>query len=51
MITTLIAGAGKGLGYHAARRLLAHGYQVWVAARDPGRGAARPLAWLPLELT
>ncbi len=38
MTTTLITGANKGLGYEAARRLLAHGHDVWVAARDGERG-------------
>jgi NAD(P)-dependent dehydrogenase (short-subunit alcohol dehydrogenase family) len=51
MTTTLITGTGKGLGYHTARRLLAHGHQVWVAARDPGRGAAAAPGLVPLELT
>jgi NAD(P)-dependent dehydrogenase (short-subunit alcohol dehydrogenase family) len=39
MTRTLITGANKGLGYEAARRLLAEGHDVWVAARDPERGA------------
>jgi NAD(P)-dependent dehydrogenase (short-subunit alcohol dehydrogenase family) len=39
MTKTLITGANKGLGYQTARRLLAEGHQVWVAARDPRRGA------------
>lgn len=39
MTRTLITGANKGLGYETARRLLAEGHDVWVAARDPGRGA------------
>jgi NAD(P)-dependent dehydrogenase (short-subunit alcohol dehydrogenase family) len=38
MTTTLITGANKGLGYEAARRLLADGHDVWVAARDGERG-------------
>jgi len=38
MTTTLITGANKGLGYEAARRLLANGHDVWVAARDGERG-------------
>jgi NAD(P)-dependent dehydrogenase (short-subunit alcohol dehydrogenase family) len=42
MTTTLITGANKGLGREAARRLLADGHDVWLAARDPGRG--RPAA-------
>src|SRR4051812_34059980 len=40
MTTTLITGANKGLGHEAARRLLAAGHDVWVAARDAGRGQA-----------
>jgi NAD(P)-dependent dehydrogenase (short-subunit alcohol dehydrogenase family) len=40
MTTTLITGANKGLGYEAARRLLAAGHDVWVAARDAERGQA-----------
>ena len=39
MSTILITGANKGLGREAARRLLELGHDVWVAARDPGRGA------------
>jgi NAD(P)-dependent dehydrogenase (short-subunit alcohol dehydrogenase family) len=40
MTRTLITGANKGLGRETARRLLADGHDVWVAARDPGRGHA-----------
>lgn len=40
MTTTLITGANKGLGFEAARRLLADGHDVWVAARDEQRGRA-----------
>ena len=40
MTTTLITGANKGLGYETARRLLAAGHDVWVAARDEERGRA-----------
>ena len=45
MTTTLITGANKGLGRETARRLLADGHDVWVAARDPdkGRDAAEEL--------
>ena len=38
MTTTLITGANKGLGYEAARRLLADGHDVWIGARDEERG-------------
>jgi len=38
MTTTLITGANKGLGYEAARRLLAEGHDVWIGARDAQRG-------------
>jgi NAD(P)-dependent dehydrogenase (short-subunit alcohol dehydrogenase family) len=40
MTTTLITGANKGLGREVARRLLAEGHDVWLAARDPERGRA-----------
>jgi NAD(P)-dependent dehydrogenase (short-subunit alcohol dehydrogenase family) len=40
MTTTLITGANKGLGFEAARRPIAAGHEVWVAARDAGRGQA-----------
>jgi len=39
MTTTLITGANKGLGYETARRLLAAGHDVWVAARNAESGA------------
>jgi NAD(P)-dependent dehydrogenase (short-subunit alcohol dehydrogenase family) len=35
---TLITGANEGLGYEAARVLLAVGHTVLVGARDPDRG-------------
>src|SRR6516225_5437890 len=38
--TTLITGSNKGLGRETARRLLAEGHQVWVAARDTALGQA-----------
>jgi NAD(P)-dependent dehydrogenase (short-subunit alcohol dehydrogenase family) len=38
MTTTLITGANRGLGYETARRLIAAGHDVWMAARDAGRG-------------
>jgi NAD(P)-dependent dehydrogenase (short-subunit alcohol dehydrogenase family) len=52
MTTTLITGANKGLGREAARRLLADGHDVWIAARDPERGreAADALGGRPLVL-
>ena len=40
MTATLITGANKGLGREVARRLLADGHDVWIAARDPDRGSA-----------
>ena len=40
MTKTLITGANKGLGREAARRLLADGHDVWLAARDPAKGQA-----------
>lgn len=38
--TTLITGANKGLGRETARRLLAEGHDVWLAARDRSVGQA-----------
>ncbi len=40
MTTTLITGANKGLGYEAARRLVALGHTVYLGARDPEKGEA-----------
>jgi NAD(P)-dependent dehydrogenase (short-subunit alcohol dehydrogenase family) len=38
MTTSLITGANKGLGYEAAKRLVAEGHDVWVGARDRSLG-------------
>ncbi|TWD79941.1 NAD(P)-dependent dehydrogenase (short-subunit alcohol dehydrogenase family) [Kribbella amoyensis] len=38
MTTTLITGANKGLGYEAARQLVALGHTVYLGTRDPARG-------------
>ena len=38
MTTTLITGANKGLGFEAARRLVAAGHTVYVGSRDAERG-------------
>jgi NAD(P)-dependent dehydrogenase (short-subunit alcohol dehydrogenase family) len=38
MTTTLVTGANKGLGFEAARRLIAAGHTVYVGSRDAGRG-------------
>lgn len=40
MTTTLITGANKGLGYEAARRLVALGHTVYLGARDREKGEA-----------
>jgi NAD(P)-dependent dehydrogenase (short-subunit alcohol dehydrogenase family) len=40
MTTALITGANKGLGRETAKRLLAEGHDVWIAARDEERGRA-----------
>jgi NAD(P)-dependent dehydrogenase (short-subunit alcohol dehydrogenase family) len=55
MTSTVITGANKGLGRETARRLLADGHDVWVAARDPerGRSAAEELGgrFVQLDVT
>ncbi|HEX4357825.1 MAG TPA: SDR family NAD(P)-dependent oxidoreductase [Pseudonocardia sp.] len=38
MTTTLITGANKGLGYEAARQLIAAGHTVYLGSRDADRG-------------
>jgi NAD(P)-dependent dehydrogenase (short-subunit alcohol dehydrogenase family) len=38
MTTTLITGANKGLGFEAARQLVAAGHTVYIGSRDPDRG-------------
>jgi len=40
MTTTLITGGNKGLGFEAARRLIALGHTVYIGARDRTRGEA-----------
>ncbi|GAA2687409.1 SDR family NAD(P)-dependent oxidoreductase [Actinoplanes palleronii] len=39
MTVSLITGGNKGIGYETARQLLALGHQVYIGARDAGRGA------------
>jgi NAD(P)-dependent dehydrogenase (short-subunit alcohol dehydrogenase family) len=38
MTTTLITGANKGLGFEAARQLIAAGHTVYIGSRDAERG-------------
>jgi NAD(P)-dependent dehydrogenase (short-subunit alcohol dehydrogenase family) len=53
--TTLITGSNKGLGYEAARQLIAAGHTVYAGARDPelGRPAAGRLGarFVQLDVT
>jgi NAD(P)-dependent dehydrogenase (short-subunit alcohol dehydrogenase family) len=55
MTITLITGGNKGLGFEAARRLIAAGHSVYLGARDHDRGrhAAQALgaAFVPLDVT
>jgi NAD(P)-dependent dehydrogenase (short-subunit alcohol dehydrogenase family) len=55
MTNTLITGSNKGLGYEAARRLIALGHTVYLGARDRQRGelAAEQLGarYVPLDVT
>lgn len=55
MSITFITGANKGLGYEAARRLIAEGHKVYVGARDAAKGkeAARALgaSFLQIDVT
>jgi NAD(P)-dependent dehydrogenase (short-subunit alcohol dehydrogenase family) len=39
MTNILITGGNKGLGFEAARRLIADGHSVIIGSRDPARGA------------
>lgn len=52
MTTTLITGANKGLGFEAARRLIAAGHTVYLGSRDAERGrrAAEQLGARPMQL-
>ena len=55
MTTTLITGSNKGLGYEAARQLIAAGHTVYAGARDAelGRRAAGQLGarFVQLDVT
>ncbi|WP_229073265.1 SDR family NAD(P)-dependent oxidoreductase [Actinoplanes sp. DH11] len=55
MTITLITGANKGLGFEAARQLIAAGHTVYAAARDAGRGQAAAdrlgARFVPLDVT
>jgi NAD(P)-dependent dehydrogenase (short-subunit alcohol dehydrogenase family) len=52
MKTTLITGAGKGLGLAAARQLVRDGHTVYVTARDVGRArtVATEIGAQPVQL-
>jgi NAD(P)-dependent dehydrogenase (short-subunit alcohol dehydrogenase family) len=52
MSTALITGANKGLGYEAARQLIAAGHTVFLGSRNPesGRAAAERLGAQAVQL-
>jgi NAD(P)-dependent dehydrogenase (short-subunit alcohol dehydrogenase family) len=52
MTTTLITGANKGLGFEAARQLIAAGHTVYIGSRDAERGrvAAEQLGARAIQL-
>jgi NAD(P)-dependent dehydrogenase (short-subunit alcohol dehydrogenase family) len=52
MTTTLITGANKGLGFEAARQLIAACHTVYIGSRDAERGrrAAEQLGTRAIEL-
>ena len=52
MTTTPITGANKGLGFEAARQLIAAGHTVYIGSRDAERGrrAAEQLGARAIEL-
>ena len=47
MTITLITGGNKGLGYEAARRLIALGHTVYIGARNAERGQKLPTNSVP----
>jgi NAD(P)-dependent dehydrogenase (short-subunit alcohol dehydrogenase family) len=55
MTITLITGANKGLGYEAARRLIATGHTIYLGARDPERGSLAAdtigATFVPIDVT
>lgn len=55
MSVVLITGANKGIGLATARRLRSQGHEVWLGARDPGRGRAAAAQvgarFVPLDVT
>ena len=49
--TALVTGAGRGLGHHFARELLARGAKVYATAREPGSLTLEGVHPLALDVT
>lgn len=46
----LILGAGKGVGHSVAAKLIAEGYKVAAASRNPNEATAKEIGFHPVKL-